>query len=70
MMINFYNVFWMYWLIGKSEQLDDNDNFSSLMKVTKINNNNNHVLLDEISIFRFIDTKMRRNFFFFFNVVK
>lgn len=65
MMINFYNVFWMYWLIGKSEQLDDNDNFSSLMKVTKINNNNNHVLLDEISIFRFIDTKMRRNFFFF-----
>lgn len=66
MMINFYNVFWMYWLIGKSEQLDDNDNFSSLMKVTKINNNNNHVLLDKISIFRLIDTKMRRKFFFFF----
>lgn len=65
MMINFYNVFWTYWLIGKSEQLDDNDNFSSLMKVTKINNNNNHALLDKISIFRFIDTKMRRNFFFF-----
>lgn len=54
LIINFYNVFWIYWLIGMSEMIvdywlleyDDNDN--SLLKVTKINNNN--ILIITINI--------------------